>query len=401
LVSFFARTSFHPPTMKVKQTPDDFRVEEVTDVEGTKTGTFSLYRLEKCGWTTPDALQVICRRWRVHPRNISTGGLKDRHAHTIQYLTICHGPERGLNHQRLNLYYLGKRSVPFTSRDIRANRFQLTLRALGDADIAHAEDALREVGRDGVPNYFDDQRFGSVGGGQFIAKALVLGDFERALRLALTGHYEHDRAAQKQEKAILNTHWGDWSVCRLKLPPGHARNLVEFLVRHPNDFRGAVGQLRPELRGLYLSAYQSHLWNRMLGRWLREHLRLEQLFPVPLRLGELPMHRRLDEEQRATLSRLELPLPTARGIADEDDPRTTLMSAVLAEEELTRDQLKVKGLREVFFSRGDRPALCTLSELEFAAAADELNRGNHKLELRFTLSPGCYATLVVKRISKR
>jgi tRNA pseudouridine13 synthase len=385
--------------MKVKQTTDDFHVEECTDVQIIPSGPFSFYRLEKIGWTTPDAVQVICRRWRVHPRNFSTGGLKDRHAHTIQYLTIRHGPERSLTHQRLNLRYLGKRAEPYTSRDIRANRFCVVLRALDDHNISYAEEALREVQRDGVPNYFDDQRFGSVSGGEFVAKALVTGEFEKALRLALAGPYEHDRAGQKREKAILLAHWGDWPTCQQKLPSGHARSLVDYLVQRPGDFRGAISQLRPELRGLYLSAYQSHLWNRMLARWLRDHLRPEQWFAVPLRMGELPMHRRLDDEQREVLSRLELPLPTARGIVDEDDPRTTLMKTVLAEEGLTRDQLKVNGLREVFFSRGDRAAVYTPSEMQFAAGEDELNRGSRKLELGFTLPRGCYATLVVKRIS--
>ena len=54
----------------------------------------------------------------------------------------------------------------------------------------------------GVPNYFDDQRFGSVAGegGEFIARLLVQGRFEDALRLALAAPYEYDRAAQKKEK---------------------------------------------------------------------------------------------------------------------------------------------------------------------------------------------------------
>jgi tRNA pseudouridine13 synthase len=156
--------------------------------------------------------------------------------------------------------------------------------------------------------------------------------------------------------------------------------------------------LRPELRGLYLSAYQSHLWNRMLASWLRTHLRAEQLVPVMLRLGELPMHRRLEDDQRAALAGLDLPLPTARGTVDGADPRTALMNAVLAEEGLRRDQLHVKGLRELFFSRGDRAALCMPWELHFEAADDDLNRGQRKLELAFTLARGCYATLLVKRL---
>jgi tRNA pseudouridine13 synthase len=386
--------------MKLKQLPDDFHVEELTDLQVGAAGPFTFYRLEKRGWTTPDALQVIRRRWRIDLGRISWGGLKDRHAQTIQYLTIRHGPQRRLTHQGISLECLGKLGQPYSSRDIRANRFRLVLRSLADADIGGAEEGLCEVRRDGVPNYFDDQRFGSVSGGEFMAKALVVGDFERALRLALTGPYEHDRAGQKKEKAVLRARWGDWAACKQQLPAGHARDLIDYLSCHAGDFRGAIARLRPELRGLYLSAYQSHLWNRMLAVWLRTHLRAEQLVPVMLRLGEVPMYRGLEADQRAALAGLELPLPTARGTVDAADPRTALMNAVLAEEGLTRQQLFVKGLRELFFSRGDRAALCMPSELHWEAAEDELNRGHRKLQLAFTLARGCYATLLVKRLSR-
>jgi tRNA pseudouridine13 synthase len=384
--------------MKVKQTPDDFCVEELTDIHPGATGSFALYRLEKRGWTTPDALQAIRRRWKIDLRRLSAGGLKDRHAHTVQYLTIHHGPERRLTHQGIRLDYLGKVAAPYSSRDIRGNRFQLVLRSLGESDLEHAAAALPEVERDGVPNYFDDQRFGSVSSGEFVAKALVLGDFEKALRLALAAPYEYDRAAQKQEKALLNAHWGDWQALKEKLPRSHARSLVDYLVHHPSDFRGAVARLRPELRGLYLSAYQSFLWNRIMAAWLRLHVRPEHLVSVALRLGEVPMHRGLSDEQREALHRLELPLPTARGTADPADPRTALMEAVLAEEGIKRDQLKLKGLREMFFSRGERAALCLPAELTSESGEDELNVGRRKLQLGFTLPRGCYATLVVKRV---
>src|SRR5438105_1955440 len=194
--------------MKLKQQPDDFLVEELTDLQPGETGEFSLYRLDKRGWTTPDAVLTIRRRWRLDAGRVSFGGLKDRHAHTVQYLTIWRGPARQLTHQGIHLEYLGRAAQPFLSQHIRSNRFQLVLRDLSDAAVAGAQAPLEEVRRDGVPNYFDDQRFGSAGGGEFMAKALVLGDFERSLRVALTAPYEFDRTAQKKEKSVLRAHWG-------------------------------------------------------------------------------------------------------------------------------------------------------------------------------------------------
>jgi tRNA pseudouridine13 synthase len=387
--------------MKVKQRPEDFQVEELTDVTPAEPGAFAFYRLEKRGWSTPDALAAIRRRWRIEPRRLSYGGLKDRHAVTVQYLTIFHGPRRNLQQQGIALDYLGQLSHAYSSADIRANRFHVTVRHLIADGMARALQALNEVRRDGVPNYFDDQRFGSVEPGQeFVARLLVLGRFEEALRQALAAPYEHDRSSQKAEKTLLRAHWGDWPVLKLKLPRGHARSLVDYLLHHPDDYRGAVARLRPELRGLYLSAYQSQLWNRMLARWIERHCRPEQIVLIATKLDKLPTWRHLDEDQQRELAELTLPLPSARLHLDPADPRAELVHSVLAEEGLELKQLQVKGVRELFFSKGERSAKCLPTNMEAARAADELNVGREKLTLDFELPRGTYATLIIKRITE-
>src|SRR5262245_24873983 len=146
--------------MKLRQQPDDFRVEELSTVEPGPGGPFAFYRLEKTGWTTPDALAAIRRRWKIDFRRMSYGGLKDRHAHTIQYLTIHNGPERNLPHGGFTVTYLGRLAHSYTSEHVRANRFQVTMRSLSSDEVARAEGSLPEVAELGVPNYFDDQRFG-------------------------------------------------------------------------------------------------------------------------------------------------------------------------------------------------------------------------------------------------
>jgi len=385
--------------MKVKQQPEDFQVEELTDIVPADAGPFALYRLEKSGWTTHDALQAICRRWKIEPRRIAYGGLKDRHAQTIQYVTIFHGPQRGLEHHDVIVRYLGRLKTPYTSRDIRANRFRITLRSLTPAEIAAAQQALAEVRIDGVPNYFDDQRFGSVGAeSQFVARSLVLGRYEEALRLALAEPYRYDRAPQKRGKEILRAHWRDWATCKALLARGHTRSVVDYLVSHPEDFRGAVARLLPELRSLYLSAYQSYLWNRMLARALTERCRPGQLMPINLRLGTVPMHRNLDDAQRAELAGLRLPLPSARLRLDPSDPRAALTNAVLAEEGFPLCELRIRAFREPFFSKGDRSALALPSRLASEMGEDERHPGKQKLILSFDLPRGSYATLIVKRI---
>ncbi len=386
--------------MIIKQQPDDFQVEELTDVQPGDTGAFALYRLEKTGWTTPDALAALRRRWKIDLRRLSYGGLKDRHAHTIQYLTIFHGPRRTLTHQQIKVTWVGQVTQPYSSHDIRGNRFQLILRRLTEQDVTAATIALEEIRGCGVPNYFDDQRFGSVVSGTgFIARHLLFGRFEDALRQALLAPYEYDRAPQKKEKALLRAHWRNWTQLKEELPRGHARSLVSYLADHPDDFKGAIARLRPELRGLYLSAYQSHLWNRMLAHWLRDRVPAGQLLDVHLKMGDVPMPRRLDAEQLRMLREFHLPLPSARIHLEENDPRKPYFDRILQEEGIALEQFRLKGLREMFFSKGERAAWCMPGDLQWEPGPDDMRPGRQKLRLRFELPRGSYATLIVKRLS--
>lgn len=384
--------------MHIKQKSEDFKVEEVTAWTGGKIGDFAFYRLEKRGWTTPDAQQIIQRRWKLDRRRFAFGGLKDRHGETAQYLTIYRGPQRKLTHPNLQVTYLGQVNEAYASEHIEANRFAITVRALSDDEIGPALRSLEEVRTAGVPNYYDDQRFGSVAhGGSFVAQQIILGDYEAALQTALTAPYAFERAPQKKQKAILRQHWGNWAYCQQTLPKNR---IVDFLAEHPADFVGALERLRPEMRSLYLSAYQSHLWNHMLAGWLADHVPINELIPIKLRLGEVPMPRRLKADLRKIVSDLQLPLHTARNHLDADDPRKPYFDRVLADEGLTLEQFKLKDFRKLFFSKGERPAWCFPRDLEARHAKDEEHPRKQKLTLNFELPRGSYATLVVKRITR-
>jgi tRNA pseudouridine13 synthase len=387
--------------MKLKQSPDDFRVEELTDVLPSSSGDFAFYRLDKKGWTTPDALSALRRRWKIDGNRLSYGGLKDRHAHTIQYLTVLHGPKQNLDHHDTHFEYLGQVIHPYISEDIRANRFTLTLRDIRDEELLSCQSSLEELSKVGVANYFDDQRFGSVPkSGEFVAKEMILGRFESALKIAIAAPYEHDRAPAKREKNLLNQHWGDWKTLKSELPKGHARSLVDYLVTHPDDFRGAAIRLRPDLQGLYLAAYQSHLWNRMLAKWLQMNLSQEEIVRIRLKLGSFPTPRSMSEEKLSQWKGLTLPLLSARQKIDPSDPLVPIIDQVMKEEGFPLTEMKIRGLQKPYFSKGDRAAMIQPDQLSFSTEPDEKHPRRQKILLKFELPRGCYATMIVKRITQ-
>lgn len=386
--------------MKLKRIAEDFEVRELPLVRGGDRGRFVLYELSKRGLGTLEAIELICRRWDIAGRRVSYGGLKDRHAVTVQYLTIVDGPERELREASFSLVPLGRVEQPYGPAHFRGNRFIVVLRDMSKEAITRALRAVDQLPRDGLPNYFDDQRFGSVGfSGGFIAKAWLAGDHEQALRLAIAEPNPSDRPGTKVEKAILTEFWGNWPAAKARLDRSHARSLVTYLCDHPTDYRGAFARVRRELRSLYFSAYQSYLWNLILGKAIENLTRPEQRVPIEFKVASLPIHRGLDEAQAAKLRECRLPLPASRTPLPAEGLEREAALKVVAAEGLAWEDIRVKHLKDVFFSKGTRPALFFPENLTTETADDHLHPGKKKLTLGFDLPKGAYATLVVKRVT--
>jgi tRNA pseudouridine13 synthase len=385
--------------MKLKRLPDDFRVEELPAVQPGARGRYTFYCLTKRGLGTPEAVDLIVRRWNLARSQVGYGGLKDRHALTVQYLTILNGPARLLREPSFTLEPLGRLTHPYGPSHFAGNRFQIVLRDLSRAAAAHAVQALAELPRDGLPNYFDAQRFGSVGfDGGFIAEAWLKGDPERALFLAIAAPNPADRLRSRAEKAVLRDCWGRWPEAKARLPRSHARSLVTYLADHPDDFRGAFARLRRDLRSIYFSAYQSYLWNLLLGRWIEQITQPDQRIYLDFKVATLPIHHGLDPAQVEPLSPTHIPLPSARTPLPEG-PLRAIAVELLRTRGLTWETLRIKHLKDVFFSKGDRPAFFFARNLTHALAPDDLYPGRRKLTLAFELPKGAYATILVKRVT--
>ncbi len=383
--------------MKLKRLPEDFQVEELSDFPPLG-GDYALYVLTKRSMGTPEVVEALCRRWRIPQERVGWGGLKDRYSLTRQFVTIRHGPRRNLRQKSFELAYLGQAPRPYKRSDIAANRFEIVLRDLPDRSAAAAESALADAARDGLPNYFDDQRFGSLGeSGEFTAAAWCAGDFERALWLAIADPNMHDRPKERRRKQLLREHWGRWAEVIPALEGSPRMSALRHLTVNSTDFRGAFARIPGLLRGLYLSAYQGHLWNRVLGELLRRTCRPEQLLQVRLRTGEVPFPRTLDTAQRQSLSAAIVPFPSAR--ARIEGPMKELVESVLAGMNLRMDALRIRYPSENFFLRGQRAAMFTPGTVSHELEPDDLYPGKHKLRLRFELPRGCYATILVKRLT--
>jgi len=386
--------------MKLKSTPEDFRVDEITSVRPSN-GTHALYRLTKAGLGTPEAIAEVLSRWNIERRRISYGGLKDRHATTLQHFSIAHGPKTGFTDRSMQVEYLGQIPRPFHAKDIQANRFEIRLRKIATSQRERLDRNADWLGRFGAINYFDDQRFGSIGeSGELIGMHWCKLNYERALYIALAEQNPHDRPREKEQKEILRTYWGQWEKCKAMLDRSHRRSIVTYLLDHPVDFKRALALVRLDLRSIYIAALQSWIWNRWVSTLIDRFNEQKAERHLPSKSGPLALPD-LATEDRQQLWRsqwnVRLPLPSAR---QHHWPEGTLedLESVVGELGLTVRELRLKFPRDTFFSRGEREVLLFAKDFRANWESTDSKQGQSDWKLAFELPRGAYATMIIRQL---
>jgi tRNA pseudouridine13 synthase len=385
--------------VRIKQKPEDFSVKESYRFDPSPSGRYRVYLMDKQKLSTFDAIDRIRSRFGLRPGSISFCGLKDKQGRTEQLIAVD-GEDVDLQETDLRLKFLGRSESPLSAKNTTSNRFSVTVRSLEEEDFSPLSIAAAEVARLGVINYFDSQRFGSLKHGQgFIAKDLLRGDFEAALRNYLAKPSPLDRTDDAKVKAFWKAHWGEWG----RRVPFEANRKYERILRslreHPTDYVRAFLQIDADYRALLLFTYQSYLWNEGVRRLLQLTLPREQLFPLRYQAGTLLFHRDASPDVLRYLKEATFPLLGPDSTFTDAGVREAV-EWVLGKEKLRLSDLRIeKAPKLLFFKHEERPMLVQPHKLVLGKPGqDELNRGMRKVNVAFTLPPGAYATLVIKRL---
>lgn len=387
------------PTVKIKQKPEDFSVKESYRFDEVAGGAYRVYLMDKQKLSTFDALERIRRRFGLKPGAISFCGLKDKQGRTEQLIAV-EDVDVDLQEPDLRLKFLGTTDRPLSAANTTSNRFSVTARALKADDLARLNVTTAEVNRLGVINYFDSQRFGSLKHGQgFIAKDLLRGDFEAALRNYMARPSPLDRSDDARAKQFWKENWRKWDRKPPFKTPSKYDRIIFKLREKPDDFVGAFLGIDADYRALLLFTYQSYLWNEGVRRYLQLTLPRESLFPLPYQAGTVLFHRDAPPEVLHRLREQTFPL---------FGPNTPLRDPVVKEaaewvlkrEKLTLEMLRIKEAPKLlYFKHEERPILVRPHKLVIGRTQpDELNKPLSKVNVAFTLPPGAYATLVIKRL---
>jgi len=401
--------------LTIKRQPSDFQVIEHLEAAWqakvvTEPRAFAVLRLQKEGLATPEAAVQVARTLKCKSGAVAYAGLKDKHAQTTQHFTLrLDQIEAGALPEKLSgpgwqAERLGYCEAPIASDAIAANEFTIVVRGMTKEscrDMDQAADLLRfspDAMR--IVNYFGDQRFGSARHGQgFLAKQLIKGEFEAALKLRIATTARKDRQSQKDVRRAIAAGWGNWKELLKQLPNCPERPCIVRLADSPKDFRGAFAALPYFEQQLCVYAYQSHLWNATARKMVAQLCApLGPVLAADDEYGELlfPTVAALPP----ALAHIELPLFAKQTEAVE--PWKAAAEAVLAEEGLEMRDLAIPGLRRPFFGEVLRHFSVEACNFSISAPSKDRERGGALLErtLKFKLPRGAYATVLLRALGQ-
>lgn len=380
----------------IKECPEDFRVEELPLYLPCGEGEHLYLDIEKTGLTTFELLEKLAGALGAKKQDMGYAGLKDARAVTRQTISVTGvRPEQALALQLDGVTVLSARfhRNKLRTGHLLGNRFTIRVRDVAPEAPEKARDILHVLQMTGVPNYFGEQRYGVLGNSHLVGKAILDEDYDEAVR-QIIGDPASIRNPEWQRAAEAFA-GGDLEGARKLLPRGmgnEARLLGQLADgRAP---RQVLLRLPHKLLRLYLSAYQSSLFDRIVTMRLAS---LDSLWPGDLAYkhdngacflvtdpaAEQSRADRLEISPSGPLYGYKVTLAQGQaGILEE---------SLLSKAGLTDDSFRLS--RGLSLEGARRPLRVPLQEV---SASDD----NGHLLLSFTLPKGSYATSVLREVMK-
>lgn len=381
----------------IKESPDDFRVTEIPAYEPSGSGEHVYLTIEKRGMTTLEAVRRVARELRITERDIGYAGMKDSVGVTRQTISVQRiRPEDVVGRDLAGVSVISaiRHGNKLKLGHLKGNHFRIVVRGVGGDALSRSAAILAVLGERGVPNWFGYQRYGAQGNSHLIGAALVQRDWRDAVS-RLIGDPDAVRDAEWQ--AAITAFRQDDLAGALRMMPRHCRSerdVLQRLVSWPESWEKAFAAVHPRLKKLYLSAYQSSLFDRVVEERLSGLDRIEA--------GDVAWKHAngacfLVEDAEPELERARQFEISATGPMFGTKMKQAGGAVRLAEERI----LQAEGIAVEAFDLGNglamegerRPLRVPLAELSFAQDGDSLR-------VEFTLPKGSYATAVLREITK-
>jgi len=376
--------------MILKQIPEDFIVDEIYNLEKFKEKNeegrvYDYFILTKKNYTVMKAIETISRFFNTSRKLVHFAGTKDKVGITSQIISIYgikkENLEKNLEYfnekqEDMKLEYLGEFKGRINLGDNLGNSFTITVRDLNEEEIDKAKINKIKLEKNGVLNFFDEQRFGYANNSHIIGKYILKNEVELAVKEILTSLPQNAKENHINFVNMINENWDEIKNQNkeiiekiIEISPLFLRDeiqILQHLIRAKNDFPGAFRKIHKKIRTLYVNAYQSYIFNELIK----------------------------DSNINSKLNELEL----VNSDFNIDNEIGKIVNELLKKDELTTENFKLKSMPELKLSSIFREIKIFPKDLEILKIEkDELNN-KLKIQIKFKLNPGEYATNVVKQL---
>ena len=382
---------------EIRQRAEDFVVEEIPLFRPTGRGDYTIVQIEKRGTATFDALLFLSKAAKVSERRIGYAGLKDARAVTSQFMSLPKvPPERVLDirHRKFRVLSAIRNEKPLRIGYLKGNRFTIRIRGADLTKVERAREVLDALSRRGMPNAYGRQRFGTRQDGHLLGRAMLHADWDELVKqmLGRPRPEEHNPLIVRAREAFDA---GDLGEAHDLFPIKHrSEKKASGVLMRGGSPREAVEVAGARPRKIWLSAYQSYLFNRVLDARIRDGT-FDQLLEGDLAWlhASSAMYRVEDPAAERERAAAGLASPTGPLIGFEPPlaqgaPGRLEQAVMDAEginpEDFEADHAKARGLR--------RPLRIPLEE-----ASLDVEDGGHVV-VRFVLPPGAFATVVLTHL---
>ncbi|NOZ90033.1 MAG: tRNA pseudouridine(13) synthase TruD [Epsilonproteobacteria bacterium] len=147
--------------------PRDFVVSEIPLYEFSGEGEHLILHIRKKDMTTWEMIGAIARYLNIKTKDIGYAGLKDKHAMTMQYISIlARGNEdrlKDFTHDKIKILSIQRHNNKIRVGHLKGNHFKIRLKKVLGVQKDKLDSTLKWIKKYGVPNYFGNQRFGNDG----------------------------------------------------------------------------------------------------------------------------------------------------------------------------------------------------------------------------------------------
>ena len=390
---------------RLRVTAEDFVVNEIPLEKKQTSGPFLICRLTKKNWELQHAVKEIAKRLGISHRRIGWAGTKDRNAITTQWISLYNvSPEQvaAVYLKDITLEPLAQSNEGLSLGDLLGNRFDIVIRHPDLEDLEGRVRSVSETVAAGVPNYFGLQRFGAIRPvthrvGEWILK----GDYEQAVMTYVGMEFPGEPEGIKAIRSAFRTTLDPAPALHaLPVQMNYERAMLHHLAERPGDYAGALQVLPPKLLSMFVSAFQSYLFNLALSRRIGDGYALDDPQPGDRLLFS---NGRTDTVTAANCSAVKIHLKRGRCTIALFMPGKTKFDAKTPGEQATEALLLEYSISPEDFGRASvfvrtkyegawRPVAL---RAEIQSALEEAS-----LRLKFSLPPGHYATTVCREFMK-